>query len=525
MIDIRQNLKKTGGIVPAITLTCTEILRKHIIKSGMTIKRIDDPRITRIMTHMNPHLDEYMAALILRAVLPVSKKLIPFEETYLSSADNDARAKAVWPEAIVLGLGGVHNGGARAVIKIDEHTRDGQEAKADSVTQMVCSKYLEGRMSPALFRLTREVSHIDSNGGAHDQNIGNYIKRIHYADVFSGFDSDGNIINDRMDSAWKEACVYACITALLLGEADGLKYTSWPYWNENVRKDVTESLKFYREHSAYRDNPDFFQVYSQVMNFCTGFFEDARKNLKNKKMFLTSENEDETLTILTDSKGYALQQVMMMPYIASLCKTYWGEKLANIILFPFWDTKIQQNLTRLECLRAIKGVLSKYPGIDIEDEPTPIGQVSILYAGYDDTASEGKKYPVVLIDVSSTLQARDAMLGIINDTFGKTGYTLLRYQDKDNQSLVFSCGEGTPSEEWRLLVEELVRRDGSSDSRLKRGRHSPGQWHVMRNSRGKLQRYILSGNSAHRYVNVVRRTPKRFLELIKQAHAKAQQTS
>lgn len=517
MIDIRQNLKKTGGIIPAITLTCAEILRKHIIKSGMTIKRIDNPGIERILTHADPHIDEYMAALILRAVLPVSKKLIPLDETYLSSVNNDVYAKSSWPEAILLGFGGTHDGGARAAIMLDEHTSDEQKAKAESVTQMVCKKYLEGRMSPALFHLTREVNHIDANGGAHDQNIGNYIKRMHSADVFSGFDADGNIMNDRMDSAWKEAAVYACIIALLLGEADGLRYTSPKYWSEHVRDDVTASLEFYRERSPYRDNPDFAEEIEKQLNFCTKAF--AGKRDSDKNMQLKVKNDDGTFTAVTDSKGNILRQVMMMPYIASLCKTYWGEKLANIILFQFWDTKIQQNLTRLECLRAIEGVMAKYPDRNAVDEPTPIGQVSILYAGYN-AESGGREYPVVLIDVSSAVQARDAMLGVLNTKFGAIGYTLFRNLDKDSPSLVFSRGKKSSAEDWKLIVEELLRRDGSSDSR-----RSVGKWHVVKDPNGNLGTFILNGNAAHKYVQKVTRSPKGFLELIKRAHERAQHSS
>ena len=514
MIDISKNLKKTGGIIPAITLTCAEIMRQHITKSGMTMKRIDDPRIKRILTHANPHIDEYMAALILRAVLPVSKKLIPMDETYLSSHNNDVRARSSWPEAILLGFGGTHNGGARAAILLDEHTSDEQKAKDESVTQMVCSKYLEGRMSPALFHLIREVNHIDANGGAHDQNIGNYIKRVHGADVFSGFDVHGNVMNDRMDSAWKEACIYACITALLLGEADGLNYTSWKYWNEHARQDVTESLEFYREHSAYRDNPNFPEEYSRQLNFCTGDFAGRRKSDKN--MLLTAKNDDGSRTALTDSKGNTLFQVMMMPYIASLCKRYWGEKLANIIMFSFWDTKIQQNLTRLECMRAIEGVLAKYPDCDVVNEPTPIGQVSILYSGHN-VAYGGKEYPVVLIDVSSTIQARDAMLGVLNTKFGSIGYTLFRNQDKSSPSLVFSRGSKVPGEFWKLIVDELLARDGSSDSR-----RLLGKWHVVKDPNGNLGTFILNGNAAHKYVQKVARTASGFMRIIKNAHAKVQ---
>ena len=522
MIDITQEIRSTGGIIPAITLKCARLMREHLEGEGITLGEIRGARtkIQRILTHADPHIDEYMAALVLRAVLPEGKKLIPLEETYLSSVNNDTRAKASWPESILLGFGGTHNGGAKPALLLDEHQSDEQQqsgtkkAKSDSVTQMVCRMFLKGKMSPAMYHLIREVDHIDSHGGAHDQNLGNYIKRIHGTDIFAGFDADGNVKNDRMDSSWKEASIYACIIALLMAEKDKLMYFADWYWKKQVKRDVEASLKFYSEHSAHKDSPEFEQVYKQMIFLCIkGFMADIEKG----KAFLTADNGDGKRSPLRDKKGNELRQVMLMPYIASLCRTYWGEKLANIIMFTFWETKVQQNMTRNMCMNAINAVVKAHPGESVLNEPTDAGQVSVLYSGYEVEAG-GRKYPVVLIDVSSTVPARDGMNGVLNSPkFNKVGYTLFRNLDKNRPALVFAKGANTPPEAWEFIVGELLKRDGSSDSRKRLGK-----WHVVRDANDNIATFILNGNAAHKYVQKVTRSPSGFLELIKKAYAQIQ---
>ena len=516
MIDISAEIRQTGGIIPAITLKCAKLMKEHLEGAGIKLGAVRGAKskIERILTHAEPHIDEYMAALVIRAVLPDNKKLIPLEETYLSSVRNDTRAKASWPTSILLGFGGTHDGGAKAALLIDEHTSDERETKSNSATQMTCDMFLHGRMSPAMYHLVREVDHIDSHGGGHDQNLGNYIKRIHNTDIFSGFDEGGSVKNDRMDSSWKEASIYACIIALLLAETDRIPYYFPPYWKEHVKDDVTASLEFYREHSPHKDSPEFQQAYSQLVFFCTKNFIGK---LNDTKMFLNSDNGDGTRSPVKDKKGNKLRQVMMMPYIASLCKKYWGQTLANIIMFTFWETKMQQNMTRQKCLTAINALIKAHPGEDILNEPCDAGQVSVLYSGYEVEVG-GRKYPVVLIDVSSTIQARDGMTGVLNSPkFNKVGYTLFRNLDKNRPTLVLARGENTPAEAWELVVKELLRRDGSSDSRKKLG-----MWHVVRDANDNIGMFILNGNAAHKYVKKVTRSPSGFLELIKKAHAQIQ---
>lgn len=537
MIDITKNIKRTKGVIPAITKTCVEIMEKHLKSSNITFKPIKDvEKAKRILTHMDPHIDEYMAALLLRAGLPEDKKMIPLEETYLSSVNNDIYAKATWPEAILLGFGGTHNGGARAAVKIDEHIEEGKKPRFSSVTQMVRLFYMEGKLSKPLGAIYKEIDHIDGNGGAYDLNLGRLARELRSVDIFMGKNSEmGGILTTRMDSAWKEASVYACIIAILKAKIDKVPFTSEKYWNEHIQNDVEESLNFYRQHSIYAEDPkkedkeypEFHDVFSMIKTNYTNRFQ---KNLNNKviNMYLTVKGEDGSLRVKADKAGIAIPQIMMMPYVISLCKTYWGEKLANIILFPFWEYEIQKNMAFRECRKAIKDILDQNPNKTVYNVPTNFGKISIMYPDYTATCQkyggygkDGKRRiigyeerPVVIFDLSSIFPAAgSAAKNIINTDFDGAGFCIVRDMDKNNNNIMVSRCKNITMEEWEKVIKELIRLDGNSDSRKR-----VGKWHITQDDNGKPAEFILNGTAPHKYVRKVTRSPHGFLEIIKRAH-------
>ena len=520
MINIKNNLKKTKGIIPAITLTCAELMEQHIAKNNMRFKSFDFSGVERILTHAAPHIDEYMALMIIRAALPDDKKLMPLEETYLSDAKNDTRAQSTWPTSILLGFGGTQDGGAHAGILFDEHESDESagNVKESSVAMLVKNKLLKGNLSEPLFKILREVDHIDANGGAASLNLNVYIKRFHTLDLIRGRDNNGNVINDRMDVAWKEASVSACIMSLILAYDDKKTFMSKTYWEQHINNDVKQSLEFYKKHSPLKDDPNFGKVFEIFSKDCTDKFPG---HLFQDNYSLTVKNKDGSRTVSKDSKGNKLRQLMLMPYIASLCKTYWGETLANIIMFPFWDTQIQQNVVYQHCKAELERIIDNAGDKPINVGST-FGQVSVLYANHSiecdikgsDKKVIRKKCPIVLLDVSSPISVRNAMITIMREKFNNVGYIIFRNQDKNNPSLILSKGANIPAENWEALVKELLRRDGSSDSRKR-----VGAWHKVSDRNGLLETFILNGNSAHLYVTRVNRTSKGFMKLINQVHS------
>ena len=238
---------------------------------------------------------------------------------------------------------------------------------------------------------------------------------------------------------------------------------------------------------------------------------------------LTVKSRDGSRVPLRDSKGNRLRQLMLLPYIASLCKTYWGEILANIIMFPFWDTQIQQNVTYQKCKAELERIINQSGGKPIINIGSSIGQVSVLYSNHfvecevkgSNKQPVRRKFPVVLLDVSSNIAARNAMTTILREKFHNVGYVLFRNLDKSNPSLILSKGVNIPPKIWEALTKELIRRDGSADSRMR-----VGAWHKVTDRKGRLETFILNGNSTHLYVSRVKRTSKGFMRLISDVHGR-----
>lgn len=521
MINITNNLKKTKGVIPAITLTCAQLLEEHILRNNIRFKNFNVSGIERILTHAAPHIDEYMALMIIRAALPDDKKLMPLEETFLADAENDTRAQLTWPASILLGFGGIQDGGAQAGILFDEHESDetAGNIKESSVAMLVKNKLLKGNLSAPLYNILREIDHIDANGNAGTHNLSTYVKRFHSLDLIQGADSNGNIINNRMDTAWKEASVSACIISLIKAHDDKIPFMSKSYWEQHVKSDITQSLEFYKKHSMVKNDPNFSKVFQK---FFADTVDKFPAHLFQDNYFLTVKNKNGSKTITKDANGNKLRQLMLIPYIASLCKIYWGEKLANIIMFPFWDTQIQQNVVYQTCLNELNRVIDEANGKPIINKRTSIGQVSVLYSNkfikceVKDFNKQTviKKCPVVLFDISSNIAVRNAMLTILREKFNNAGYAVFRNLDKNNQSLVLSKGANIPVKSWEALIDELLRRDGSSDSRKR-----IGAWHKVTDRNGQLETFILNGNSAHHYVNRVKRTSNAFMKLIDKIHS------
>ena len=91
MIDISAEVRQTGGIIPAITLKCAKLMKEHLEGAGIKLGAVRGAKskIERILTHAEPHIDEYMAALVIRAVLPDNKKLIPLIPEIVDPIETD----------------------------------------------------------------------------------------------------------------------------------------------------------------------------------------------------------------------------------------------------------------------------------------------------------------------------------------------------------------------------------------------------------------------------------------------------
>jgi hypothetical protein len=480
-------IKESGGLIPSVTRRSAEIVRK-IIGNAQFSAPPNIQHLTRIITHKNPHLDEYMAILIFRAILPPEKRLIPLEEMALSSTDNDQVAKAMWPKAAVFGMGGIHTGGAKALVTYDEHTKSGQKKKNGSATMLILHKLFSSKPPTPLLRLCEEIDHVDAFGGAHFKHIGNYIKDLHDVSILL---KKANVrqpsIAESLSPQWKEAIINSCIAALLIAIVEKYDqknkdyiFTRKGYWEVFLR----DSLEIYQKKTLLYGSPYFSESFNEVKKRIFAY------NWKSDDAYLTERQPDGTRKLKNNEP---IQQLSLMPFIAALCQEYWGPILGQIILSHFWEVRIMRQITFF-CVKNtlennLKDLSRNYPFINSE-----IGSISLFLCNdvYD---PEGELKTPLIIEINAhpnLVNVKAALDDFLNRSNQGFGYTLLHQQRTG--TIVLTKGKSTSYEEWVNLCDLLIEIEGNSDEK------PAGCWHRTENMEGKLESFLLNGNAAHQYV-------------------------
>ena len=105
------DIRDSGGLPQAISRKAAAVIRESF--QGLDIRQFPPDTLDEweyILSHFRPHMDEYLSSLFLRACLPDDMRRLRLGETFLTSRDDDPQAKALWPHAAVLGIGGTVNG-------------------------------------------------------------------------------------------------------------------------------------------------------------------------------------------------------------------------------------------------------------------------------------------------------------------------------------------------------------------------------------------------------------------------------
>lgn len=501
-------IKEAGGLIPAITRKSVDIVQK-IIGNSKVIVPTGLECLNRIITHKNPHLDEYMAILVFRAILPREKQLIPLEEMVLSSTNNDQVAKATWPNAAVFGMGGIHNGGAKALITYDEHTKTGQKKINSSTTYVVLHKIFPSKPPAPLLRLCEEIDHIDAFAGAHYEHLGNYSKDLHDPRILlRKAENKQSSITESFSPQWKEAMVNACIAVLLRALIE--KYDTknidnfFPrrnYWDKFLR----DSLDIFKTKTLLNENPYFLESFNYVKDKILGY------NWLNDDAYLIERKPDGSKVKELNKNYKQIQQLAIMPFIAGLCQEYWGAILGQIILSHFWEVRIMRQIDFFHVRKVLKDNIKdykkNYPFINTE-----IGTVSLFLCDDGYTMEGELKTPLIIEinarpDMVNIKAALDDFLNRLNQGFG---YTLLHQQRTG--TIVLTKGKAVPYNEWVKLCDLLIEIEGNSDDR------PAGCWHKVEDMKGKLESYILNGNAAHQYVPHSSITGESLMALINRIH-------
>jgi hypothetical protein len=293
-----------------------------------------------------------------------------------------------------------------------------------------------------------------------------------------------------MDPAWKTAVSDAAVAALLTGLSEGVELTDMKLWLPALKASIDD----YRSRSTLKSDPLFAEAYGKVRNLLLTIFE---REVKKGATLLTIADEHGRRIPRATKGGKTTEQIMMMPYIAALCLKYWGFELGQLILAPFWQTRIAREMAHTRATRALTREL-RLTGAECETIETSVGRAEVIRClPAELPISEGVTMTaeswVIDFEAGAQVSSPSAINRFLQTNNNGLGYTIFR--DGRTGTIVLSKGSSTPQSEWETVCGALIEDEGSSDN----ADGSLGCWHATRGAAG-LAGFLLNGNPAHRYV-------------------------
>ncbi|NUM34240.1 MAG: hypothetical protein HUU50_06840 [Candidatus Brocadiae bacterium] len=503
MLKITKNeIFSAGGFLSALSSKSLEYIASLMPKNLRIPKAIN--QVKRIITHANPHLDEYFAILLFKAALQKEFHSLPMEEEVLYSYNSDTLAQQIWPTSALFGFGATRTGGAKPLLVYDEHRLNNQKRKYSSCSDIVVkSLFSNGLFSlpPGLQKLFGEIDHIDANAGAHPLHLGNLIKEWHDAEfLLVRGNTPKDDVKNSLDPSWKQAIMEAIITAMVYSLQNNRDYKD----TKSLQKAMADSLEHYCQHTLLRFDPLFPSVMKDIRKFTSSI---SGAFLKQKNASGDSQNKDFVL----DKQNRKIPQRMTIDKIALAVVECWGPILGQIIMTHIWEAKV---LTQLSFER-IKLELDHHIVQETHDfdEHTSIGRLSFrcFFQQMPTGSRQGMKniWLLSLEPNTNIIAPNKALLNFLKNQNNGVGLFLIA--NKQHGTHAIFKGHGFPYERWKRIVDRLQQAEGDVDSPC-----LPGCWHKVTDEQGIYAEYILNGNKAHQYVPKSRIDVDTLGEIIKQ---------
>lgn len=482
MLQLTQSdTQRAGGILSALSAKCAEYVRSIIpvdyLKPRPPLELPD-----RFIVHMHPHLDEYCAELLFRALLPADARRRPYLEQALYSKDNDSTAKHLWPLSAVFGIGNEASGGARALHLFDEHANRSSGGYA-SCTAVVASEMLRV-MPPPLAVLVEEVNLIDKFGNAHAQHLNNLIKTVHEVHYcLNNGRSSAEDIRDTLSPPWKRAIIDAVIVSFLYCLQEKKDISS----QDETSKIVKASIRRYRDCCPFKTEQFFEKAFSIVGSNCLNVgkvFTDA--------VLKTGTRPD---VYVLDSNGVPKPQLMIVPRICNAVYKTWGDELGFLIMAHFWESELVKQMHYDMTESYLHDLVG---GKAVKSQPTPFGSFSSMILS--NIRFEGSRrlkngtrqsstgpVPLWLLGLTQSgdvVQPHKAMISYINEQNFGVGI-ILSEDTTDLTKAIQRCGN-VPDDFWGKLVRTIKEKEKEC-------------WHVMDTPNG-IPPFILNGSKAHQYM-------------------------
>lgn len=483
MLNItRSFIKDSGGLLQALIYKSAEYIESIIGRQNIRGLEDKERYLRRIITHANPHLDEYFADFLLTAALPQTLRAIPFEEQTIFSKDDDADCKLTWPSSVVLGLGASVSGGANALKYFDEHSEDATRS-APSCCQMVADG-LFFRLPESIRTLLHEANSLDQFGLGHDQNLSNIIKDFHEVRfAFTRDETSGVEVSDFLTPEWKRALVHTCLTAVVYCLENGIDLLSEPDLKVQA---FMGTLELYRSHNLRRGHAMFKATDERTK----GLYAAQAKVFKEAGLKAKSGGEPFTQK---DKSGHEISQLLLASRVIYACRHCWGENIATIVALHIFEAEYQAQLNFKTVFQEVKS-LFEHRYLFVNSQIGMLEQTTlppIFIKGVEKRAGqkipfEGR-YPLVLVAISpnpGVLNPHRAARSFINREKSGLGIILVHDTTLGTKG-IFRC-DNTPYPKWAKLCAALQNLE-------------PDSW-SWQQSAGKGYDYILNGTRAHRHM-------------------------
>ena len=484
-------IAESGGLFKAVSRKSAQILRndiQHLSTRDLASEYRDQWQY--ILMHMQPHLDEYLASLMLRSCLPDDMYALTLGETALYSRYDDPQAKLIWPHAALLGVGNTVNGGAQAMLVFDEHELAGDQKTHPSLV-MLMKRYLFGsrQVSPALYDMLREVNYIDQYGDVNPKSLSTYTKHLQTVPLPS---AGGAYLTPE----WKCAILDACLIVFYLAlRSSDVRYRSRMSWEPFIQL----SLEDFKARTPLREEKDFDKFYRKMKNYLIDQFA-YRTSCGELKYNIPSPNHP--------NKSTEAELTMLVPYLPKLCFQYWGGILSQILLFPLWECRLFREILTTRCYRDL---CKNIPSNTTESFSKKIetGTITVVCC----KPQAGNESPIRIFDFAADKEAcfPSPLNQYIKCNANGLGFGIFR--NSQYKSIVLTKGSGIKPQLWKRVCDRLIAEEGQSDDP-----QSCGAWHITQNSLG-IAPFLLNGNATHRYTVISKITAVSLARIVETCQA------
>lgn len=485
MIQLTNNdVKNNGGFLSALHFRCTSYL--HNILPPIDFTGIEK-YLRHHIVHTDPHLDEYFAELLFHTALPDKINRVEFIEESLYSSTNDFGAKLLWPNSIVFGIGSTVSYGVQPLLLFDEHLT-GKGKTLPSCSEVVLD-YLEneGKISIAqsIKTLLKEVSAIDEFGNAHPQHLGNLIKTLHNVRfLFNKGVTQKDDIRDFLSHSWKRTLIDTSITSVIYALENNIDLVGDP---SSKKEALKNTLDHYVINTPHKTHPKFEQARQTISS-----------NYGNQNgVFTDAVLKGSGGSILKDSLGNPIPQLLLLSRICFASFYAWGEEITNLLMMHFWETEFQKQLNFISFSEELEKVLLNKKDADTR---TPVGVIRVQILPHIEIEKHINNYqtrqqkiiklrkPLIVLNIvprGDIFNAHQPALNYLNSNNDGCGIIFL--EDPFLGTKTLFRASNFPNDKWSKLINLIKSIE-------------PNCWYDPSTDPSRPAPFINNGNKAHQYV-------------------------